>query len=507
MRQQLHSLNRKILVIDVFVLSISYALALLLRFHVIHPWQRELYASVYIAEVVLYACIHIYRSSKKEYEAVLLQDPIVNTFVILQNMILMYGLVLVYLVITQAAQKVSRMMLGIDFVLCIFLSVFARLVYRQHEKLSNKRLEQKRRVLILTDAGNEARVRRFFEEGAGDRAIGSLYVLEDKKSAAALREDLSKDKEAGACEEAFLYLPKADDAMRGEMIRVMEQIGLDTAVALTLDHTDLTDQMIHTVNGYKAAFFLSLHTRCNILGVDYCVSSIKAAVVYCKNHLEDLKGQYICFSNVHTTVMAYEDPQYRKIQNSSAFTFADGAPIAKVQGRRGNLGAYRVSGPDFMDAMFRESAGTDIKHYFYGSSEETIALLSEKLPKRYPGLQIVGLESPPFRELTKEEDEAAMQRIKDSGADIIWIGLGAPKQEKWMYAHKDRLPGVMCGVGAGFNFYAGNIRRAPYWMQRAGLEWLYRLFQDPKRLFKRYLVTNLKFVWYLLTTGEIGKRG
>ena len=121
----------------------------------------------------------------------------------------------------------------------------------------------------------------------------------------------------------------------------------------------------------------------------------------------------------------------------------------------------------------------------------------EKLAEKYPHLQIAGMVSPPFRELSEAEDKEMVDQINASGADIIWVGLGAPKQEKWMYAHKDHVNGVMIGVGAGFDYHAGNIKRAPGWMQKLSLEWLYRLLQDPKRLFKRYLVTNTRYLWLI----------
>ena len=151
-----------------------------------------------------------------------------------------------------------------------------------------------------------------------------------------------------------------------------------------------------------------------------------------------------------------------------------------------------------MDAMFRFTQNTGIRHYFYGSTQQTLDLLTKNLQQQYPGLQIAGTYSPPFRDLTEGEDQKILEMMRSAKADIYWIGLGAPKQEIWMANHKDQLPGVMVGVGAGFNFYAGNVKRAPKWMQKAGLEWLYRLTQDPKRLFKRYLLTNIEFGWLMM---------
>ena len=139
-----------------------------------------------------------------------------------------------------------------------------------------------------------------------------------------------------------------------------------------------------------------------------------------------------------------------------------------------------------------------VSHYFYGSKPETLEMLKAELTRKYPGINIKGMYSPPFRALDSKEDEEVIRRINESGADIVWIGLGAPKQEQWMNAHKGRINGVMMGVGAGFDFHAGTIQRAPVWLQKIGLEWLYRLIRDPGRLLNRYLVTNNKFFWYLL---------
>ena len=124
-------------------------------------------------------------------------------------------------------------------------------------------------------------------------------------------------------------------------------------------------------------------------------------------------------------------------------------------------------------------------------------MLRQKMIVQYPHLEIAGMVSPPFHALSEAEDAAEIEKINASGADIVWVGLGAPKQENWMYEHMDKVNGVMIGVGAGFDYHAGNIKRAPMWMQKLSLEWLYRLLQDPKRLFKRYLVTNTRYLWLI----------
>ncbi len=231
-----------------------------------------------------------------------------------------------------------------------------------------------------------------------------------------------------------------------------------------------------------------------ILGVNVAVTNMRDMVNLIMGHVEELKGEFICLSNVHTTVMAYESEEYRKIQNSAFIALPDGSPLAFVQRLRGYKEAEQVSGPDLMPALWKATENTEISHYFYGSSEETIKALKENLKKNYPGLKIAGMEAPPFRPLTEEEDEEAVRRINESGASILWVGLGAPKQEEWMYRHKGKVNCLMFGVGAGFDFHAGTVKRAPLWMRNHYLEWLYRLTQDPKRLWKRYVKTNGKFV-------------
>lgn len=215
-------------------------------------------------------------------------------------------------------------------------------------------------------------------------------------------------------------------------------------------------------------------------------------VAYIEEHIDELRGKYICVSNVHTTVTGYEEADYRNIQNTAALALPDGKPLSLYSKKHGFPEAERVTGPDLMGELFARDNG--LRHYFYGGKEETIQVLSEKLPREYPSLRIAGMVSPPFRPLTEEEDERELQKMNDAKADIIWIGLGAPKQERYMYEHRGKVNGVMIGVGAGFDYYAGTIKRAPMWMQKLSLEWLYRLMQDPKRLFRRYFATNFKFL-------------
>lgn len=238
-------------------------------------------------------------------------------------------------------------------------------------------------------------------------------------------------------------------------------------------------------------------TYCSILKTNINVTDMDKTIAYITDNLEELRGDYICVSNVHTTVMAFRDESYRKVQNSGAMALPDGQPLSIVSRRRGYSEAQRVPGPDLMPAILHLSEEKGYRHYFYGSTPETLEKLRKVLLDRFPKLQIVGMYAPPFRPLTEEEDQEAVRQINGSGADFVWVALGAPKQEKWMYEHRGRVNGLMIGVGAAFDFIAGTVRRAPMWMQKLCLEWVYRICQDPKRMFPRYVSTNFSFLWHV----------
>lgn len=241
---------------------------------------------------------------------------------------------------------------------------------------------------------------------------------------------------------------------------------------------------------------------CNILGVNIAAIDMKWLLEFLNKNIKDISGDYICVSNVHTTVTAYENPDYLEIQNGGLMAIPDGGPLSTVGQKRGYKNMERTTGPSLMGEIFKISVEKGYRHYFYGSKEETLELLKQKLTEHYQGIEIVGMYSPPFRPLTEEEDNVAVKHINETKPDFVWIGLGAPKQEKWMAAHQGKINGLMIGVGAGFDYYAENIKRAPLWMQKSNLEWLYRLMQDPKRLFKRYWNTNTKFIWNAMIRGK-----
>ena len=211
--------------------------------------------------------------------------------------------------------------------------------------------------------------------------------------------------------------------------------------------------------------------------------------------IHNLSGEYMCVANVHTTVTAYENEEYRKIQNGGVLAIPDGGPLAALGRHRGFRNMERTTGPSYMEEVLKISPAHNWRHYFYGSTRETLERLKRELNLSYPQLEIAGMYSPPFRPLTMEEDAKVIEKINDTCPDFVWVGLGAPKQEIWMAAHQKRVQGFMVGVGAGFDYLAGNIARAPAWMQKNNLEWFYRLMQDPKRLLSRYCYTNTKFIW------------
>lgn len=205
------------------------------------------------------------------------------------------------------------------------------------------------------------------------------------------------------------------------------------------------------------------------------------------------ESRYVTICNVHVVVSASRDAAYRDIINGSDMATPDGAPVAWMLRRQGFVGQPRISGPDLMWALCERAAAESLPVYCYGSTESTLALLEARLRAAFPALKMT-MDSPPFRVLSAEEDAAAVERIHASGAGIVFVGLGCPKQERWMAAHRGTIHAVMIGVGAAFDFHAGTVQRAPAWMRNNGLEWLHRLASEPGRLWKRYLVTNTLFL-------------
>jgi N-acetylglucosaminyldiphosphoundecaprenol N-acetyl-beta-D-mannosaminyltransferase len=206
------------------------------------------------------------------------------------------------------------------------------------------------------------------------------------------------------------------------------------------------------------------------------------------------ESRYVCVATVNNVIEAYDDPAYQRVMDDADLVTPDGVPLVWALRLLGIAGATRVYGPDLTPMLCEQAAALGVPVGFYGSAPEVLEDLTANLVRRYPGLRVVYAYSPPFRPLTPAEDERVADSINRSGARLLFVGLGAPKQERWMAAHRGRVGAVMLGVGAAFDFLAGRKRQAPAILQRLGLEWLFRLLSEPRRLWRRYLYRNPRFV-------------
>lgn len=236
-------------------------------------------------------------------------------------------------------------------------------------------------------------------------------------------------------------------------------------------------------------------THRKILDVRVDATSYDDATERILSWSRDSRGRYVCVCNVHMIMEAFDDPGYRKVVTDADLVTPDGMPVVWCLRLLGVEGATRVYGPELTPRLIRAAAETGVRVGFYGAAPDTLDTLVARVEERYPGVEIAYAHSPPFRALTPEEDAADVRAIRDSGVDILFVGLGCPKQERWMADHRDRLECVMLGVGAAFDFLAGAKAQAPGWIQSLGLEWLFRLVSEPRRLWKRYLKQNPRFVW------------
>ena len=209
--------------------------------------------------------------------------------------------------------------------------------------------------------------------------------------------------------------------------------------------------------------------------------------------------KYICVCPISTIMECRKDDRVLTSVNSADLATPDGMAVVWLGRMRGYKNIRRVYGPELMQNICEISIKKGYRHYFYGSTEGTLNKLEERLSKKYPGLIVEGKFSPPFRQLTGEEDREIVERINWVNPDIVWVGLGSPKQDVWMHEHRGRLnASVLIGVGAAFDFLAGVKPQAPRWIRDNGFEWLFRLVTEPKRLWRRYLVSYPLFVYYLL---------
>ena len=426
--------------------------------------QYGLYIMITVTLCIFYVIIFFIYDSRKTH--IFLQDPVQNLVTVIKGKCILMAFSLLYMYAIKISVHSSRVVIGLFFAFSIIYCAIFRLIYRKS----------------YLDSHGGLRDRKVLTVSAKDADVDSILVCYHE----------------GQYDDVLIMDSEKNEATAKEIAKKAEELGIRTYYGLNCGDYEVKSGIITDVENHASIPAFVRTERYEIFGVKYAIARTEEAACHVLGHLKELSGKYICFSNVHTAVMARENEDYKNVLNESAYTFADGAPIAKLQRKEGYIGADRVAGPDFMEHMFRDTADGQASHYFYGSSQKTLDALKEKLLNKYPGIDIRGMYSPPFRALSPEEDAADVERINAAEADIVWIGLGAPKQEKWMLAHKDKVKGVMMGVGAGFDFHAGTIKRAPEWLQKIGFEWLYRLFQDPKRLFSRYFVTNTKFFCYLL---------
>ncbi|MCX7060496.1 MAG: WecB/TagA/CpsF family glycosyltransferase [Gammaproteobacteria bacterium] len=232
-----------------------------------------------------------------------------------------------------------------------------------------------------------------------------------------------------------------------------------------------------------------------VLGVPVSTVNMPQAIDTILSWIARGQAHYVCVRDVHGVMRAQEDNQLLEIHHRAGLVTPDGMPLVWLSKRRGYRHVSRVCGADLVAELCAGSVAHGISHYFYGGKPGVAERMAEALVARFPGLKVAGTSTPPFGDMSAEEDAAATQAIVTSGAGVVWVGLSTPKQEYWMRDHVDRIPGAtLIGVGAAFDFYAGDVKRAPVWMHHSGLEWLHRLLSEPRRLWRRYLVMAPKFV-------------
>ncbi|HJU82408.1 MAG TPA: WecB/TagA/CpsF family glycosyltransferase [Acidimicrobiia bacterium] len=242
------------------------------------------------------------------------------------------------------------------------------------------------------------------------------------------------------------------------------------------------------------------HPRVDVLGVQISAVSMRTAVEAFNQWIQNGESTYVCVTGVHGVMECQRDRSLLHIHNSSGMTTPDGMPMVWASRWAGVRDVDRVYGPDLMLEICRLSVAKGWRSFFYGGKPGVADRLAERLTVQFPGLQIVGTHSPPFGDLTPSEDREITLRINGADPDIVWVGLSTPKQERWMADHRASLNArVLVGVGAAFDINSGSIRQAPRIVQRSGLEWLYRLGQEPGRLWRRYLRNNPIFLWKVLS--------
>ena len=240
------------------------------------------------------------------------------------------------------------------------------------------------------------------------------------------------------------------------------------------------------------------HPYANVLGVKVSAINLNIAVDLADKWVATGNHGYICVTGVHGVMEAQSDSEFRRILNHAIINTPDGMPMSWVGHLQGFPEMDRVFGPDFMTAMCRLSVEKGYRNFLYGGKPGVAEHLGETLREKFPGLQVVGTYTPPFRSLNLKEEEELFIQIRETRPHIIWVGLSTPKQEHFMEQYIKRLQvPLLVGVGAAFDYHTGRIRDCPEWVKRSGLQWLHRLMQDPKRLWRRYLHNNPAFLWHI----------
>ena len=249
---------------------------------------------------------------------------------------------------------------------------------------------------------------------------------------------------------------------------------------------------------YRPAFQRKLDVSaletCTIAGCEILVSTMSELVDFLSAHIRELSGDYLMVSATNEIVMACQSEDFLRCMNGAAINIPDGGPLVTYGKLHGRRDMERITGPDLMIELFKVSEEKGFRHYFYGNREETLDRMRARLEKDYPRLRIAGMSPSRYRDLTEEEDRELVAKINETHPDFVGFCLGAPKGCYFTANHQGVMEGLLISVGAGFDYFAGNIRRAPKWMQDHDLEWLYRIFQEPKRLFKRYFYNIPRFL-------------
>lgn len=241
--------------------------------------------------------------------------------------------------------------------------------------------------------------------------------------------------------------------------------------------------------------------RIQILGVGVSLVNLEIATARIVSWAKMRVSHYVCVRDVHGIMQAQDDPEFVKIHENAGLVTPDGMPLVWISRLRGFRSVRRVCGADLVDELCAASVPLGLRHFFFGGKPGVAQRMAMHLSARHPGLEVAGTMCPSFEELSAEEDEEVISSISKTTPNIIWVGMSTPKQEYWMRDHVGKIPGAtIIGVGAAFDFYAGDVVRAPLWMQRSGFEWLHRLCSEPRRLWRRYLVLAPKFVFRFVIT-------